>query len=451
MDSPEPAPPPPRRGLPMYAKVVIACGLGVLVGMALGIDGAAAESLPGWGRGLLRFVIGTLAMLPKIILKAITAVGAPLIFLAIITAITTNDVSGRQGLKMMGWYGLNTAVAICIGLALSLAVKPGEGAVVDLGSLVSSGKPRLAQVLVPIQSSSELPAKLGIADLVMDLVPRSLGDAFARNHIAQLAFIGLAVAVALAGMRKREKAEGGPAAHLIGVVSTLFEMAIRILGWIVALVPLAVFGVVAVAVGYTGFALFKALGALIATVLVGLGLQFGWYLTLMAVRGKCSPLRFLKALPDVLGVAFSSSSSAATLPRTLDALQQKLGVSRASSQLAACVGTNFNNDGTALYQAAVALFFAQASGLDLTVGQSIALALATVIAAFGAGGIPSGSFVTLPLLFGLAGIPVAGLPVLLTVDWFLDRVRTAVNVSGDMSVAVLIDPKDAGASPPPRG
>ena len=98
----------------MYAKVVIACGLGILVGLALGVDGAAAESLPGWARGFLKFAIGALAMLPKIILKAITAVGAPLIFLAIITAITTNDVSGRQGLKMMGWYGLNTAVAITI-------------------------------------------------------------------------------------------------------------------------------------------------------------------------------------------------------------------------------------------------------------------------------------------------------------------------------------------------
>jgi DAACS family dicarboxylate/amino acid:cation (Na+ or H+) symporter len=103
------------------------------------------------------------------------------------------------------------------------------------------------------------------------------------------------------------------------------------------------------------------------------------------------------------------------------------------------VGTNFNNDGTALYQGVVAMFFAQAEGMSLDTAASIALALATIVAALGAGGIPSGSFITLPLTFALVGIPIAGLPVLLTVDWFLDRCRTAVNVSGDMTVAVLID------------
>jgi DAACS family dicarboxylate/amino acid:cation (Na+ or H+) symporter len=230
----------------------------------------------------------------------------------------------------------------------------------------------------------------------------------------------------------------------VGVVTTLFELAVRILNVIVAFVPAAVFGVVATAIAYTGFALFAALGKLIVTVLIGLSIQFCWYLVLLVTRGGVSPLRFLRALPEVLSVAFSSSSSTATLPRTLDVLQTKLGVSRASSQLAACVGTNFNNDGTALYQGVVAMFFAQAEGMSLDTAASIALALATIVAALGAGGIPSGSFITLPLTFALVGIPIAGLPVLLTVDWFLDRCRTAVNVSGDMTVAVLIDrPRNA--------
>jgi DAACS family dicarboxylate/amino acid:cation (Na+ or H+) symporter len=339
---------------------------------------------------------------------------------------------------MMLWYLLNTVFAISVGLSLSLTLRPGVGAVVDVGVLIASGPPRLAQVLAPLPVAAGASARLTLRDLLLDLIPRSLGDAVVRNHIAQIAFIGLAVGITLARMRKHEAA-GGPASHLVGIVTTLFEVAVRILNVIVAFVPAAVFGVVATAVAYSGFGLFAALGKLIVTVLIGLAIQFTWYLVLLRTRGGVSPLRFLRALPEVITLAFSTSSSTATIPRTLDALQNKLGVSRASSQLAACVGTNFNNDGTALYQGAVAMFFAQAEGMSLDTAASVALALATIVAAFGAGGIPSGSFITLPLTFALVGIPIAGLPVLLTVDWFLDRCRTAINVSGDMSVAVLID------------
>jgi DAACS family dicarboxylate/amino acid:cation (Na+ or H+) symporter len=432
----------------MAVQVLIAVAVAVPVGLLLGVDGSHADSMPGVLRKALSALIVVLGMLPKIVLKALTAVGAPLVLLAIVTAITTNEIPGRKGLKMMLWYLLNTFVAISMGLTLSLVIRPGVGAVIDVGALVSSGTPRLAQVLVPIQVSSEPPAKLTIRDLILDLVPRSLGDALVRNHIAQIAFIGLAVGITLARMRKSEPADG-PASRLVGIVTALFDMAVRILNIVVAFVPAAVFGVVAIAVAYTGFGIFTALGRLILTVLVGLAIQFVWYLILLAVRTKVSPLKFIRSLPDVLSVAFSSSSSTATLPRTLDVLQNRLGVSRASAQLAACVGTNFNNDGTALYQGAVAIFFAQAAGVPLHLAAAIALALATVVAAFGAGGIPSGSFITLPLTFALVGIPIAGLPVLLTVDWFLDRCRTSVNVAGDMTVAVLID-RDQGPAAPPR-
>ena len=437
----------PKRRLSMAVQVVLAVVIAVPVGLLLGVDGSHAEGMSKGLRGALGFLIAVLGMTPKIVLKALTAVGAPLVLLAIITAITTNDIPARKGLRMMLWYGLNTLLAITVGLTLSLLIKPGLGAVVDVTALVSSGPPRLAQVLVPLQPSLDPPARITIRDLVMDLVPRSLGDALVRNHIAQIAFIGLAVGITLARMKKRENSPG-PAARLVETGTLLFDLAVRILNVIVAFVPAAVFGVVATAVAYTGFRIFSALGHLILTVLLGLAIQFSWYLVLLVVRGRMSPWRFLRALPEVLSVAFSSSSSTATLPRTLDALQTRLGVSRASSQLAACVGTNFNNDGTALYQGAVAIFFAQAAGVPLDTAAAIALALATVVAAFGAGGIPSGSFITLPLTFALVGIPIAGLPILLTVDWFLDRCRTAVNVAGDMSVAVLID-RDGEAEPKP--
>jgi DAACS family dicarboxylate/amino acid:cation (Na+ or H+) symporter len=144
---------------------------------------------------------------------------------------------------------------------------------------------------------------------------------------------------------------------------------------------------------------------------------------------------------------FSTASTAATIPVTLRALTGPLGVSRESSQLAACIGTNFNNDGTALYQATAVLFMAQALGYNLGPIDQLIVVLTTLVASVGAGGIPSGSFVTLPLIFAAVGLPADKIPVLLTVDWFLDRCRTTSNVLGDMTVAVLLD---RTASKPPR-
>jgi DAACS family dicarboxylate/amino acid:cation (Na+ or H+) symporter len=194
---------------------------------------------------------------------------------------------------------------------------------------------------------------------------------------------------------------------------------------------------------------FQSLIWLIGVVVVGLACQVAWYLVVMAVFGRMSPWRFLRGARDVMASTFSTSSTAATIPITLRALTGPLGVSRESSQLAACIGTNFNNDGTALYQATAVLFMAQALGFNLGPAEQIIVVLTTLVASVGAGGIPSGSFVTLPLIFAAVGLPIDKIPVLLTIDWFLDRCRTTSNVLGDMTVAVLLD-RTAG-KPAPAG
>ena len=214
----------------------------------------------------------------------------------------------------------------------------------------------------------------------------------------------------------------------------------RVLLWVVALVPLAVFGVVASNVGQEGFGrIFRSLLWFIVVVLAGLACQITWYLIQMAVFARMSPWRFLGGVKDVMATSFSTASTGATMPMTLRALTGPLRVSRPSAQLAACVGTNFNNDGTALYQAAVVLFMAQAMGAHLTPANQLVIVLTTVVASIGAGNIPSGGFVTLPLIFGAVGLPADKIPIILTIDWFLDRCRTSSNVLGDMTVAVLLD------------
>jgi Na+/H+-dicarboxylate symporter len=401
------------RRLPLYGWVLVAVVVGVLTGLALGEDARSLE------------------LLPKVILRGLTAMATPMVVLAILSAILTNEIRGRQGLRMMLFYLLNTLAALVISIALANLVKPGVGvSLVEPGTLPS------------------LPPRKSVTELVTELVPKSLGEALAQNNIAQLVLVALAVALALNAVRTRQLERGETSAQqAVDLIVLGFELMMKVLLWIVALVPFAVFGVVAASVGGAeALRLLESLVWLILVVVGGLACQVGWYLLLVGVVGRRSPLRFLRSASDAMAGAFSTASTGATMPITLRALEGPLGVSRASSQLAACVGTNFNNDGTALYQAAAVLFIAQALGIPLDLFDQILLALTTIVASIGAGSIPSGSFVTLPLIFSAVGLPPDKIPLLLTVDWFLDRCRTTCNVLGDITVAVLLD-RTAGSEP----
>jgi len=401
-------------GLPLFVWVLIAVVLAVPVGMI-------------WSGATQLELIATL------IIRALGALAAPLVVLAVLHAIVSNDIRGKQGLRMMIYYLINTLVAMAIGLALTNLVKPGEGALLQGPASV---KPMV---------------KKTVTDVLIELVPRSVGDAFATNNLAQLVLLTLALGIGLAKIRDEQRLRGETTYKTaVDLLSLGFELLMRVLLWVVALVPFAVFGIVAARVSEKdGVQVFTSLIWLILVVVAGLCCQILWYLTLLLVFRGMSPFRFLKGSLDVMASTFSTASTAATIPVTLKALTGKLGVSRESSQLAACIGTNFNNDGTALYQATAALFMAQALGMSLGPLDQLIIVVTTLVASVGAGSIPSGSFVTLPLIFSAVGLPADKIPVLLTIDWFLDRCRTTSNVLGDMTVAVLLD-KTAGESGTPQ-
>jgi DAACS family dicarboxylate/amino acid:cation (Na+ or H+) symporter len=401
-------------GLPLYVWVISAVILAIPVGWA-------------WGEGA-----GALELLPRLILRAITALAAPMVVLAILSALVTNEVKGRHGAVMMSFYVLNTMVAMLIGLGLTNLIRPGEGAALYEG--------RTAPPPLAARTASEL---------ILDLVPRSIGEPFTQNHLAQLVLLTLALGIALVKIRDSKDAA---AARSFGVLADLlnigFSLLMKVLLWVVALVPIAVFGIVASSVGQQEvMRVFASLAWLIVVVVLGLTIQVLWYLLQMWVVAGLSPRRFLASALDVMASTISTASTAATIPITLRSLSA-LGISRRSSQLTACIGTNFNNDGTALYQATAVLFLAQAMEVPLSLFDQFVIMLTTLIASVGAGGIPSGSFVTIPLIFAAVRMPTDKVPILLTVDWLLDRCRTTSNVLGDMSVAVLLDrvapPEEAG-------
>jgi Na+/H+-dicarboxylate symporter len=407
-------------GIPLFVWVIGAAILAVPVGLF------APKDIYGVN------VATQLEIFPTLIIRALTAMATPLVFLAILSAIVTNDVRGRQGGRMMLYYLINTIVAITIGLVASNLVHPGRGARLDE-----------TQKAVITTGTSTTPAKAvpkSVTDLIFELVPTSIADSFAKNHLAQLVAVALALGIGLAKIRDEQRARGATSHQVvIDLITVGFELLMRVLLWIVALVPLAVFGVVAAKIMKSGLEIFQSLGWFIIVVVAGLACQVTWYLIQLTIFARMSPVRFLRGASNVIATSFSTASTAATIPVTLKALTGPLGISRQSSQLAACVGTNFNNDGTALYQASVVLFIAQSLGRDMTFMDQLVIVLTTVVASIGAGCIPSGSFVTLPLIFAAVALPPEQIPILLTIDWFLDRCRTTSNVLGDMTVAVLLD------------
>ncbi len=405
-------------GIPLYIWVILAAVVALPLGMAMNARASFSPGVAAWLPDPSSFDI-----LPNLIIRALKVLATPLVVLAILSAIVSNDIRGWQGARMMLYYMINTIVAITIALVLANLIQPGKG--VD------------AITSAPAIQASE---PKGLIKILDELIPESIGDAFVRNNLAQLVIVALALGIGLNQIRREQQAKGDTSyVAVLDFVTVGFELLMKVLLWVVALVPIAVFGVVASNIGRRGLGVFAELGWFIAVVLIGLACQILWYLSQLAIFARMSPVRFLKGASNVMATSFSTASTGATMPFTLKALMGPLGVSRQSSQLAACVGTNFNNDGTALYQAAVVLFFAQALDRSLSLGDQLVIVVTTVLASIGAGCIPSGGFVTLPLIFAAVKLPADSLPLILTVDWFLDRCRTSSNVLGDMTVAILLD------------
>jgi Na+/H+-dicarboxylate symporter len=400
--------------IPLALQIAIAIILAVIIGTLLSSQATNNADY-----------INHLAIPCNLILKALRALATPLIMLAVLHAFLTADIPGRSGRRLTVLLLTNTTVAIFIGLLVANVLQPGSWG-------------RLAA-----PSNTEAPTKtLDPWGLVQDIVPDSILKPLVDNNVIQLIFISLAFGVVLRALKAQQIAESKTYYQAIeGVITILFEAVIRILHWIIALVPLAVFGIVAKTVALQGFAPFKSLGAFIIAVLLALSLQACYYLLRVKFGSWVTPKNFLAGGSEALLTAFSTASSTATTPITFEALLSKIGLRESSASLGALVGSNFNNDGTALYEAMSALFIAQVLGLHLSLLQQLIVVITAIFASVGAAGIPEAGLVTMTLVFTSVGLPTQYIALLVTVDWFLDRCRTAINVMGDMTVSCLLDGK----------
>lgn len=415
--------------IPLYLQVLLAvisgATLGVLFGQEPYLNGLRNEQLGQLGLWVV-WMLKTLAI--------------PLIFFAIMDALLRTSIPMRQGTKLLVICLVNVSVAMAIGLAIMNLWKPGLawlGHVDELLHLVP-GTTLSSSALANVQAGSHSPI-----EYLASYIPRTLTNPFSSNNIIGVVLLALLLGSTLRYLYGKSDQTSGLVVIVARGIERVYRWLVLILEWIIVAVPLAVFGVVAQVVGKSGVGVFSVLWIFLVAMLAGLTVHSLLYYPLVAwLVGKKSPKTYVGQGADAIMTAVSCNSSLATVPVTLRCLE-RMHVSAQSARLAACVGTNLNNDGITLYEAMAALFLAQALGYDLPLAKQVLIVFASIIAGAGVAGIPEAGLIVLPLVLAAAGLPdqviLAAIPLIMTVDWIIARARSGVNVMSDMLVAILLD------------
>ncbi|OUR73684.1 dicarboxylate/amino acid:cation symporter [Marinomonas sp. 42_23_T18] len=391
---------PVKPGLALWHKILIGMVLGVIAGAILGPNAEVLKP------------IGTL------FINAIKMLIVPLIFCSLVVGVTSLEDTrkmGRIGMKAVALYLGTTAVAITIGLTLAAIFMPGAGLnmTVEAGAAVGKDAPPLIQTL-------------------LNIIPKNPINALASGNILQIiAFaLGLGIALTLVG----EKAK--PA---IAVFDSLAEAMYKLTEMVMKLAPYGVFGLMAWVAGKYGLEILLPLIKLVALVYFGCILHVVVvYSGIITVIGRLSPVRYLKGVLNPAAVAFTTTSSSGTLPATIKASREELGVSKGISSFVLPLGATINMDGTALYQGVCALFIAQAFGIDLTTSDYLLIIMTSTLASIGTAGVPGAGLIMLSLVLTTVGLPIEGLAIVAGIDRILDMARTSVNVCGDMMVSAIV-------------
>ncbi len=387
--------------LKVHTQIIIAIILGVAAGL------------------LLKENAGHLKFLGDLFIRLLKLIIIPLIMASMVAGIVSlGDIRnlGRIGLKTFIYYMVTTTLSVAVGLLLVNLINPGGG--VDIGTQTTT---ELANRDVPSPIS-----------IVEDIVPGNLFDAMAKDKVLSIIFFSLLLGVAISSIGEKGK-------PLVTLFESFNDVMMKITDWIMRLAPFGVFALMAHTIGTMGLAVMKPLLTYMATVVAGLAIHACITLPLLlSFFGKYSPAKFIRDVFSAVATAFSTASSAATLPITMECLQENTGVSNKVTSFVLPLGATINMDGTALYEAVAAMFIAQAYGIELSIAQQLLIMLTATLASIGAAAIPGAGLITLVIVLKAVNLPLEGIGIILAVDRLLDMVRTSVNVWGDACGAVVI-------------
>jgi Na+/H+-dicarboxylate symporter len=362
----------------------------------------------------------------ELFLRTLNMIIVPLILCSITTGVASVGSSGnlgRLGMKTLSFYILSTLAAILTGFILVTSIKPGVGAVLGFTEPVEG-----------IAAASDT-----FGQTLMKIVPSNIVEALAQGQMLAIIFFAVLFGFFIT------KINNGPRKLLIDVFNAVLDVIMKITLFIIKFTPLGIFSITAkviaqqIQMGNDIIEVISRLGIYFVTVLAGL-LLHGLVTLPLSVRllGRANPIKHFKNMATPLLTAFSTSSSNATLPLTMEAVEDKDGVSNKIASFTLPLGATINMNGTALYECVAVIFIAQAYGITLSTSQQLVVIFTALLAAIGSAGIPMAGLVMMAVVLKATGLPLEGIGLILAVDRILDMFRTTINVYGDTCAAVII-------------
>lgn len=415
--------------LELHWKIIIGLVLGLIFGVL-----AAANS---WGG----FTTNWIAPFGKIFINLLKLIAVPLVLSSLITGVASlSDLKklSRIGGKTITIYIVTTAISVTIGLVSVNLLKPGDSVPEDMKvklqetyKSAASGK---------LEAADQIKERRPLQPIV-DMVPSNFFSSASNNrNMLQVVFVAIIIGIALIQIPKNK------ARPVLDFMEGINDLVIKLVDNIMLMAPIGVFALIADTI--TSIAgdnlnnvleLLSALGFYMLVVIIGLTIQMVFtYTAVLKIFSNMSLKKFYQGIAPAQLLAFSTSSSAATLPVTMERCEDELGVSEEVSSFVLPLGATINMDGTALYQAVAAVFIAQTLGMDLTLGAQLTIVLTAVLASIGTAAVPGAGIIMLIIILEAIGVPSAGIALILGVDRILDMMRTVTNVTGDASVAVAV-------------
>ncbi len=389
-------------------KIIIGMAAGVVVGLTINESSAVPSAIKTPFSVVFTPIIGPIG---QIFIKLLMMLIVPLIMASMITGVArVGDIRklGGLGAKTFLYYLVTTFASVLVGLILVNILRPGAGAPTIGGDVPDAVRTQVT-----------------IGSILLNMIPANPVKAMAEMQILPLIVFSLLFGAVLTTI-------GNKAKPLIDLFESLNAAMMKLTDWVILLAPYGVFALLAAVVAESGPGIFANLGKYMATVL--LGLAFHALVTLpilLKLAGGANPKRYFEKVALALTTAFSTASSSATLPLTIDCVETKAKVAPRVASFVLPLGATINMDGTALYESVAAVFIAQVYGIDLSFGQQVLIFLTATLAAIGAAGIPSAGLVTMAIVLNAVGLPLEGIGMILAVDRILDMCRTSVNVWGD--------------------
>ena len=421
----------------------------IITGLLLGLVFGIISAIAGWGQ----FTTDWIAPFGTIFIRLLKFIAIPLVLTSLITGIASlSDLKklSRIGGKTISIYIVTTAISVSIGLITVNLLQPGKQVPYEMQSKLQETYESDASSRA--DTAQEVKER-GPLQLFIDMVPSNFFEAASNNrNMLQIVFISMLIGIGLVQIPKKKSKP------VLDIFEGLNDVIIKLVDIIMLIAPLGVFSLIAQTINKVAgddpdqvAELLGALGFYMIAVVVGLVIHLlVTYITILKVYVKMPLKTFFTGIGPAQLLAFSTSSSGATLPVTMERCEDELGVSEEVSSFVLPLGATINMDGTALYQAVAAVFISQAIGLDLSLLDQLTIVLTTVLASIGTAAVPGAGIIMLVIILEAIGVPSTGIALILGVDRILDMLRTVINVTGDATIAVTIASSEGQLGPPKK-